>query len=52
MLHQDNAPGHVAKDTMSFMKEHSVNVKMPHEWLRKSVDATSVGNSIWGVMKE
>ena len=52
VLHQDTAPGHVAKDTMSFMREHSINVIMPHEWLPKSLDAVSMDYSIWGVMKE
>ena len=32
VLHQDSAPsGHVAKDTISYMKEHNSNVIMPHE---------------------
>ena len=30
VVHQDSAPGHVAKGTISFMKEHNINVIMPH----------------------
>ena len=43
VLHQDSAPGHIAKDTMSLMKEHNINVKcgmhghlripMLHQWI-------------------
>ena len=49
--HQDNAPGPVAKDTISYVKEHN-NVIMPHEWLHKSPDVAPVDHSILGVMKE
>ena len=52
VLHQDSAPGHVAKNTISYMKEHNINVIMPHEWLPKSPDAAPMDYSIWGVMKE
>ena len=31
VLHQDSAPGHVAKGTISYMKEHNINVIIPHE---------------------
>ena len=31
VLHQDSAPGHVGKVTISFMKEHNMNVIMPYE---------------------
>ena len=50
--HQDGTPGHVAKDTTSYMKEHNINFIMPHEWLPKSPDAAPMNYSIWGVMKE
>ena len=46
VLCQDSAPGHVAKDTMSFMKEHNINVIMPHVWLPKSSDAAPMDYSI------
>ena len=52
VLHQDSAPGHVAKNTISYMKEHNINVIMPHEWLPKSPDAAPMDYSILGVMKE
>ena len=32
VLHQDSVPGRVAKETISYMKEHNINVIMPHEW--------------------
>ena len=49
-LHQDSAPsGHVEKDTMSFMKEHNINV---HEWLPKSPYSAPMDYSIWDIMKE
>ena len=38
-LHQDSGPGHVAKDTISYMKEHNIDVILLHEWLSKSRDA-------------
>ena len=46
MLHQDYAPDHVAKDTMSFMKEHNINVIMSHEWLPKSPNTAPMNYSI------
>ena len=54
VLHQDSAPDHVAKDTISYMKEHNINIIMPHEceWLPKSPDAAPMDYSIWSVMKE
>ena len=52
-LHQDNAfSSHVAKDTISLMKEHNINIIMPHEWLPKSPDAARKDWSIWVVVKE
>ncbi|CAF4166284.1 unnamed protein product [Rotaria sordida] len=52
ILHQDSAPGHVAKVTLSYMKEHNIQVIAPHEWLPKSPDAAPMDYSIWGIMKE
>ena len=52
VLHQDRASGHVVKDTISYMKEHNINVIMPHERLPKSPDAAPMDYSIWGVMEE
>ena len=52
MLHQDSAPDHVAKDTISYMKEHNINVIMLHEWLPKSFNAASMDYSIRGVINE
>ena len=52
ILHQDSAAGHVAKDTIPYMKEHNINVVMPHEWLPKSSDTAPIDCSIRGVMKE
>ena len=52
VLHQDSAVGHVAKDTISYMKEHNINVIMLYEWLPKSSDAALMDYSIRDVMKE
>ena len=52
ILHQDSAPGHVAKKTITYMKEHNIQVITPDEWLPKSLDAAPMDYSIWGIMKE
>ena len=52
ILHQDSAPGHVAKKTITYMKEHNIQVITPDEWLPKSPDAAPMDYSIWGIMKE
>ena len=52
VLDQDSSPDHVAKHTISFMKEHNINVIMPHEWLPNRFHAAPMGYSIGGVMKE
>ena len=52
ILHQDSAPGHVAKDTVTYMKEHNIQVITPTQWLPKSPDAAPMDYSIWGIMKE
>ena len=31
MLYQDSSPGHMAKNTSSFIKEHNINVIMAYE---------------------
>ena len=52
VVHHESAPDHVAKDTISYMKEHDINVIVPHEWLPESSNATPMGYSIWGAIKE
>ena len=36
--HQDSAPGHVAKETLTYMKEHNIQIITPDQWLPKSSD--------------
>ncbi|CAF3321268.1 unnamed protein product [Rotaria sp. Silwood2] len=52
ILHQDSAPGHAAKGTLSYMKEKKIQVITPTEWLPKSPDAAPMDYSIWGILKE
>ena len=52
VLHQDNAPSHFAKDKISYMKGHNINIIIPHEWLPNSPDAAPMDYLIWSVMKE
>ena len=52
ILHQDSAPGHIAKETLTYMKEHNIQVIRLDEWLPKSPDAAPMDYSIWGIMKE
>ncbi|CAM2722326.1 unnamed protein product [Rotaria socialis] len=42
VLHQDSAPGHVAKYTISYVKEHNINVIMPLERLPKSPETAQM----------
>jgi hypothetical protein len=52
ILHQDSAPGHKAKDTLTYLKEHKIQVITPEEWLPKSPDAAPMDYSIWGILKQ
>ena len=52
VLYQDKAPGHVGKDTISFIKKHNINVIMSHKSLPKSPGAARMGYSIRDAMKE
>ncbi|CAF2846338.1 unnamed protein product [Rotaria sp. Silwood2] len=52
ILHQDSAPGHTAKWTVSYMKEKKIQVMTPAEWLTKSSDTAPMDYSIWSILKE
>ena len=52
ILYQDSAPGHTAKFTLAYLKEHKIQVITPEEWLPKSPDAAPMDYSIWGILKK
>ena len=52
VLHQDSAPGHLTKDTITHMKKNHIHVITLEEWLSESPDAAPMDYSIWGIMKE
>ena len=52
ILNQDSAPGHVAKETLTYMKEHNIQIITPDQWLPKSSDTARMNYSICRIAKE
>ncbi|RWS01166.1 uncharacterized protein B4U79_15964, partial [Dinothrombium tinctorium] len=52
ILHQDSAPSHVSKFTLSFLNERKVNYISPNVWTPTSPGNAPMDNFAWGYMEE
>ena len=52
IYHHDSASSHTPKKTIAFLNKSKINYVKLEEWMPKSSDATSMGYSIWGYLKQ
>jgi predicted transcriptional regulator len=48
-FHQDSAPSHTSKETISFLNRSNINYIKPEEWMPSSPDAAPMDYSIWSL---
>jgi histone-lysine N-methyltransferase SETMAR len=52
VFHQDSAPSHTSKATITYLNESKINYVKPEEWMPKSPDVAPMDYAIWGHLKQ